>query len=135
MSPDGARGALARERRRVGVEAGRQPTPSTPARVGADRPRLVVLEDITLTTPADPYLSLSSLATYTGCSARWLRAQLRDPHHPLPHYRPGGKILVRRSEWDAWLARYRRVGDPAVRRVVDDVLASLAGPPSRLDSV
>jgi hypothetical protein len=44
---------------------------------------------------------------------------------PLPHYRVGGKILVRRSEFDAWIAAYRRVGDTDVDRVVVEVLAEL----------
>jgi hypothetical protein len=67
-----------------------------------------------------------ALVGYASMSPRWLRAQLTDPHHPLPCYRlPGGKILVRRSEFDAWLARYRQVGDPNVERIVRDVLADL----------
>jgi hypothetical protein len=94
--------------------------------IGHDRPRLVVAEGITLATPADPYLSLRALADYSGCSVRWLRDRLTDPHHPLAHYRVEGKLLVRRSEFDAWLARYRRVGDPEVERVVTEVLGALS---------
>ena len=94
--------------------------------LGADRPRLLVVEGLALTSPADPFLTLKALASYTGCSVRWLRDRLTDPHHPLPCYRlPGGKILVRRSDADAWLAHYRRVGSPDVDRVVADVLGSL----------
>ena len=94
--------------------------------MGQDRPRLVVVEGLALSTPADPYLSLTALADYSGCSVRWLRDRLTDVHHPLPCYRlPGGKILVRRGEFDAWLARYRRVGRPDVDRVVADVLGAL----------
>ncbi len=94
--------------------------------VGAGRPRLVVVEAIEVGTPLDPYLGVKALAAYSGCSVRWLRDQLTAAHHPLPCYRlPGGKILVRRSEFDAWLARYRRVGPPDVARVVDDVLSGL----------
>jgi hypothetical protein len=106
-----------------------------PSRLGQDRPRLVVLEGIELATTLDPYLSLRALAVYSGCSIRWLRAQLGDPHHPLPCYRlPGGKILVRRSAWDAWLARYSQVGRADVIAVVSDVLARVArsGPGRRL---
>ncbi len=95
-------------------------------RLGQDRPRLVVVEGMELLTPLDPYLSLRALARYTGCSVRWLRDRLTDPYHPLPCYRlPGGKVLVRRSEFDAWLARYRQVGRPDVDRLVDDLLAGL----------
>jgi hypothetical protein len=95
--------------------------------MGQDRPRLVVLEGLSLSTTLDPYLSLRALAVYSGCSVRWLRDRLTDPHHALPCFRlPGGKVLVRRSEFDAWLARYRQVGRPDVDRIVTDVLAGLA---------
>jgi hypothetical protein len=96
-----------------------------PSRLGQDRPRLVVLEGIELATTLDPYLSLRALAVYSGCSVRWLRDRRADPHHPLPSYHPEGKVLVRRSDFDAWMARYRQVGRPAVQRVVDEVLARL----------
>jgi hypothetical protein len=36
-----------------------------------------------------------------------------------------GKILIRRSEFDIWIAAYRQVGDPDVDQIVDDVLAKL----------
>ena len=95
-------------------------------RLGQDRPQLVVVNELTLASPADPYLGLRALAGYSGMSPRWLRAQLTDPRHPLPCYRlPGGKILVRRSEFDGWLASYRRVGDAQVERVVAEVLGTL----------
>jgi excisionase family DNA binding protein len=60
-------------------------------------------------TGVDPYMSLHDLSAYSGMSKRRLRQALADPVHPLPHYRPGGgKVLVRRSEFDQWLARFRR---------------------------
>ena len=43
------------------------------------------------------------------------------------HYRLGGKILVRRSEFDAWMAAYRRVGQADVARIVDSVMRDLRG--------
>jgi len=98
--------------------------------VGQDRPRLAVIDAVALTTPLDPYLSLRAVASYSGCSIRWLRDRLTDPHHPLPCYRlPDGKILLRRSEVDAWLVRYRQVGSPRVHDVVRAVVAELAHPP------
>jgi hypothetical protein len=36
-----------------------------------------------------------------------------------------GKIFIRRSEFDVWIAAYRRVGDPDVDQIVDDVMAKL----------
>jgi len=60
-------------------------------------------------------------------SVRKLREYLEDSAHPLPHYRLGGKILVRRSEFDAWMAAYRRVGQADVARIVDSVMRDLRG--------
>ncbi len=94
--------------------------------LGAARPRLVVVDALALGSPLDPYLSLRAAAGYTSRSVRWLRARLTDPHHPLPCYRlPGGQVLLRRGELDAWLARYRQVGHPDVARVVSAALAGL----------
>ena len=57
----------------------------------------------------DRYLSLRSLATYAGLSIRTLRGYLGRRHAPLPHYRIGGKILVRRSDFDQWASEFKVV--------------------------
>ena len=95
----------------------------------AERPRPVLVDRIALSSPADPYLDLRALATYSGLSVRKLRNHLDDPAHPLPCYRVGGKIVVRRSEFDVWMAHYRQAGKPDVDRVVREVLADLHGSP------
>jgi hypothetical protein len=87
--------------------------------------RGVLAEQVILSTPLDPFLSLKGLTTYSSLSARKLRDHLQDPAHPLPHYRIGGKILVRRSEFDTWVARYRQVGGGEVDRLVADALKGL----------
>jgi excisionase family DNA binding protein len=84
-----------------------------------------VVEALTVSLPLDPFLSLKGLATYSGLSVRKLRDYLDNPLHPLPHYRVGGKILVRRSEFDAWMSTYRRVGSVDVDQIVEDVLGRL----------
>jgi excisionase family DNA binding protein len=71
------------------------------------------------------FLSLTALAGYSGLSVRKLRAYLKNPLRPLPHYRVGGKILVRRSEFDAWIAAYRQGGDADVERIAGEVLDEL----------
>jgi excisionase family DNA binding protein len=70
----------------------------------------------------DPYLSLKALSTYAGLSVRTLRDYLADPIRPLPCYRPGGKILVRKSEFDGWMARHRSVGPAGLDGIVDSVI-------------
>ena len=87
--------------------------------------RGVLAERVVMSTPLDPFLPLKALATYAGLSIRTLRTHLEDPGHPLPCYRIGGKILVRRSEYDIWAARFRQVGNPDVDRIVSDVLKDL----------
>ena len=66
-----------------------------------------------------------AVAAYNGLSVRKLRDCLRHPSHPLHHYRVDGKILIRHSEFDAWMATYRRVGDLDVDQIGDDVLGGL----------
>jgi hypothetical protein len=56
---------------------------------------------------------------------RKLREYLDHPLHPLPQYPVGGKISVPRSEFDAWIIAYRRVGDTDVDRIVAAVMAEL----------
>lgn len=93
--------------------------------MGDGRPRLFVAESVVLNSPADPYLDLKSLAAYSGLSRRKLHNLLQDPSQPLPHYRIGGKILVRRSDFDAWALHYRQCGNSNVERIVSETLRDL----------
>ena len=86
--------------------------------------RGILADQVAVSIPLDPYLSLRALASYSGLSIRRLRDLLDDLSHPLPCYRIGGKILVRRSEYDAWATHYRLIGRGNVDRVVADVLGS-----------
>ena len=86
--------------------------------------RGVLAEQVVISAELDPFLSLRALASYSHISARKLREFLTDPAHPLPHYRVGGKILVRRSEFDTWVAHFRQAGS-SVARVVDEVIRDL----------
>jgi helix-turn-helix protein len=72
---------------------------------------------------ADPFLDLRALAEYSNLSIRTLARHLGDHARPLPHYKVRGKILVRRSEFDAWMQGFRRSQPPAVPQLVDEVLA------------
>ncbi len=73
----------------------------------------------------DAYLPLKDLARYAGLSVRTLRSHLADRAAPLPCYRVGGKVLVRRSEYDSWVRRFRVAGSDSLRAVIDDVLKGL----------
>jgi Helix-turn-helix domain len=87
--------------------------------------RGVLAQEVIFSTPLDPFLSMKALASYSGLSPRKLRDYLAEPLHPLPCYRIGGKILVRRSEFDAWITRYRQVGRVDVDQLVSEVLEGI----------
>jgi excisionase family DNA binding protein len=87
--------------------------------------RGILAERVIVSTPLDPFLSLKALASYSGLSVRKLRDLLADPTSSVPHYRVGGKILVRRSEFDAWMQQYRPKGNTNVARMVADVVGFL----------
>jgi hypothetical protein len=53
------------------------------------------------------YMALPQLAQYGGLSVRTLRGYLTHAVYPLPCYKIGGRVLVRRSDYDAWAARFR----------------------------
>ena len=75
------------------------------------------------------FLSLRSLAAYSGLSVRTLRALVHRAVGPLPYYQIANKILVRRSEFDVWMRQFRRGTETAGRheldQLVDQVLESL----------
>jgi hypothetical protein len=77
---------------------------------------------IVLSTELDPWLPLRALAGYSGLSVRTLRDYINAPLRALPCYRIGGKVLVRRGEFDAWMNQYRQVGPAGLDQMVDEVL-------------
>ena len=82
------------------------------------------------TTHVQPnFLDLKTLAAYSSCSVRWLRDRLVDQMHPLPHYRVGGKLLVKRDEFDSWMEA-QRVAHPSgqLTDIVESVLAQISSP-------
>jgi len=53
------------------------------------------------------WLGLRQVTQYADVSERTVRSWIHASVDALPAVRVGGKILVRRSELDAWLARHR----------------------------
>ena len=66
-----------------------------------------VIEAVRINVDLDPFLSMYGLAAYSSLSRRTLQNLLTDPLDPLPSYRVGAKILVRKSEFDSWMRRRR----------------------------
>ncbi len=75
----------------------------------------------------DCYLGLSALAKYAGLSVKQLRGYINDPTNPLPCFQTEGgesgrgKLLVKRSEYDAWAEGHLRRRSPQ-----DDIDAAVA---------
>jgi hypothetical protein len=95
------------------------------ARERVGQVRGVLAERVVVGTHLDPFLDLRALSAYSSLSVRKLRDLLEDHAHPIPSYRPCGKILVRRSEFDNWMAAYRHRGRVDVDRIVSEVLREL----------
>jgi hypothetical protein len=54
----------------------------------------------------DEFLDIKRLSDRSCLCERNLRAFLKGPD-PIPHYRVGGKVLVRWAEFLAWMSRHR----------------------------
>ena len=81
--------------------------------------RGVIGERVVVSVTLDPLLSLRALAAYSSLSVRTLRQYIElAPDEALPCYRLPGKLLVRRSEFDAWVERYRSRGRPSLVRAI-----------------
>ena len=108
-----------------GVEA-RRKTFLEPARIMASSSNRTMRNEC-LTEPG--YFTLRTLAAYSNCSTRWLRDRLVDRAHPLPHYRIGGKLLVKCDDFDQWM-NVHRVVHPSdqLSQIVDSVVAQLHSP-------
>jgi hypothetical protein len=106
-------------------------TPIAPRARGADAGAAAAIAEApamresALVRIEDAYLPLTALSSYAGLSVRVLRDYLKHPSHPLPCFRIGGKVLVRRSDFDAWAQRFRAVPPSAVDALVRDALQGL----------
>ena len=74
----------------------------------------------------DCYFDLKGLAQYCSLSIRTLRDYLKDGNYALPHFRLHGKILVRKSEFDRWVERFR-ADKKNLDKLVDEVVSELRG--------
>ena len=71
------------------------------------------------------YLTLRSLAQYSDLSRRTLQTYVKRPHDPLPCYKVQGRILVKRTEFDAWLRRFKVERPARLDAVADELLEAM----------
>jgi hypothetical protein len=74
----------------------------------------------------DCYLDLKRLSKRSCMSVRGLRDDLKDPEHPLPCFRKGGKIYVRWTEFATWMENFRPEAEDLGKKV-DDMVNGLVG--------
>ena len=84
-----------------------------------------VIDQVAVTVPLDPWLSLQAAAGYSCLSVRNLRGWLSHHERPLPCYRVNGKILLRRSELDRWLVGFRQNNTERLNQMVDETIREL----------
>ncbi|MBX3027512.1 helix-turn-helix domain-containing protein [bacterium] len=78
-------------------------------------------------------ISLQRVADETGLSVSTLRRALRDPADPLPCLRVGlgdprhARILIARTELEAWLQRRHAAATAPVRDIVAEVVERVTG--------
>ena len=103
-------------------EPGKALNPTHPSPVTA-QVRGVSAERVISGIETDPFLSLKALAGYSSLSVRTLRHFIDElpPEQALPCYRLPGKLLVRRSEFDAWLEQYRSRGRPSLVKALREL--------------
>jgi hypothetical protein len=77
------------------------------------------------------FFALPQLAQWCGLSVRFLRKALRDPLHPLPHFRVTKKtIIVKGADFEDWLANYSADRNE-VDLVVSEVMKNFGIPSKR----
>jgi len=86
----------------------------------------------------EPLVTLQALSRYCSLTVCQLRRYVHDPWCPLPHRRVGrrGKILVRLSDFDAWIEARQQGAKSAEQiladRAIHSALESLAALRARL---
>lgn len=81
----------------------------------------------------DPLMDIQGLAAYSTFSVRFLQDLLNDGRDPIPSYRVGTRVVIRKSEFDAWLSHRRNMKADAPARLAEaDARALLSvGPKKR----
>ena len=70
----------------------------------------------------DQYFDLSGLSVYSNLGVSTLRNHIR---RGLPSFKVGGKILVRKSEFDQWIEQFRLHKKRDISRIVDEAISRL----------
>lgn len=86
---------------------------------------MIIPDDIAETTVnlKDQYFDLRGLEAYSSIKVPTLRDHIKSGG--LPYFKVKGKILIRKSEFDAWLEGYRVNKKQNLNSIVNEVLINL----------
>ena len=68
------------------------------------------------------FLTVATAAIYLSMSKRTVYALLKDHVDPLPHFRRGRLIRLKRSELDDWMGRHRALDHLEIDKLVDALI-------------
>jgi hypothetical protein len=86
---------------------------------------LILPDDIAEQTVAlkDQYFDLKGLSAYSSLKVPTLRDHMREDD--LPYFKPKGKVLIKKSDFDKWMDRFRVNRERQLKAVVDGVVDRL----------
>jgi len=73
----------------------------------------------------DQYFDLKGLERYSAIRVPTLRDHIKSGS--LPAFKVKGKVLVKKSEFDQWVERYRVSKNQDLNNLVDDILSDMSG--------
>jgi excisionase family DNA binding protein len=89
-----------------------------------DRDKFIKIGEVISYLQTDCYLDKAESAKYLSVGIRTLESWLPR----IPHYRPGGKTLFRKSELDAFMKRHQELpNDIDVEQLADDAVKAVMG--------
>jgi excisionase family DNA binding protein len=71
------------------------------------------------------WLDLRQLTQYAALSERTLRSWIHAPVDPLPAYRVGTKVLVRKRDFDSYVERHPLKPAGNLENMVDEILSDI----------
>lgn len=70
----------------------------------------------------DCWFTVAELSTYSTLHQRTIRRHMASRTNPLPHHKVGGRVVIRKSEYDAWVCGGGGRAEPTMDERVDRAL-------------
>lgn len=93
---------------------------------GIEPTALIRVDDVLRYLDADRFMDKKKSAEYLGVSVRTFEGWMNQ----IPKYRPGGKLLFKKSELDAFMKRHQELPthvDVDINKLADELLRKVLG--------